>query len=284
MRQALLFGLVVAVGCTSSKPKDAPAPAPEAPAEAPAPAPAPVPEPAAEPEKPKPARAGAARPEAPYPLKALTAVTADTEIQELLVKLGKSGGSKRIRKSFEAKGKAGKEALMNALRATDSNIRAQSATVMNRMNIKSRRFSQALDEMLLSDPDPDVRGIAGRVLVYYQRHKMRHNTAALIEALQKDTTEAVRMHAAWALGASHDKKGTQALIKALDDEFTDVRLRTVGALKRIKAGKAAPHVALRLEDTNTLVRERAHDALKALTGKDWGPDAKRWQKAYPVRN
>ncbi len=235
-----------------------------------------------EPEPKKPTRAGAARPEAPYPLTSLDEATSDEELRALLEKLKGAGVGKGLQKKLKSKGKAGVEALLKAMRAPAANVRAQAAQVLQRMDHRSKRYSQALNEMLLSDPDPDVRGMAGRALVYYQRHKLKHNTEALCEALEKDTTEAVRMHAAWALGASHDKRGAASLIGALDDESTDVRLRTVGALKRIKAKNAVPHLVGRLDDTNAMVKERALEALQALTGKNLGRESARWRKAYPL--
>lgn len=225
----------------------------------------------------------AAKPTTDHRFTAIEDITDDKHLLSLVFELKQSGKSKTLRKQFEAlqsKGSVG--VLLKALNAQPPNIRSQAALILNRMDVKSKAFSDELDRMVLSDPDEDVRGVAGRVLVWFQRHKKRWNTDALMLALELDKTEAVRMHAAWALGASHDKKGVPALIGALEDESTDVRLRAVGALKRIKSKRALPHLVKRLKDSNTLVKQRAREALAKIRGKDLTDDAA-WEKAYPEK-
>ena len=75
-----------------------------------------------------------------------------------------------------------------------------------------------------------------------------------------------------------------ALIAGLDDKDTWVRLRAAGALKRMGATRAVPALVERLNDTNKRVRERAHQALRTLTGKSFGLDYDVWRKAYPTRS
>ena len=282
----VLLALTVAVtaSCGSSKTKtdkekklDPPAteaPAAETPTEEAERTVAPTPAP-----EPEPPSTGAARPDPDYRFVAYEDITKDAALDKLIKGLAETGNAKSLRKAFEARRNEAIPALLLALRAPSANIRSQSALILNRMDCKSKAYTEALNKMVLSDPDPDVRGMAGRVMVYYRN---RGNTAALAEALVKDTAEGVRMHAAWALGASHDPAGTAALIYALDDKSTDVRLRTVGALKRIKARKAVPWIVSRLSDDNAVVRERALEVLKKLTGKSLGTEEERWRKAYKL--
>ena len=209
----------------------------------------------------------AAIPKADFSFTVLSKITEDPELLSALKKLEQTGKEKSMRKEFERLQKSGKPAekvLIAALKAKPPNVRTQAALILRRMEHRSAAFTEALNEMLLSDPDPDVRGIAGRVMVYYLERK---TVPALIKALADDKTEAVRMHAAWALGAIKDKRSTTALIGALEDGSTDVRLRAVGALKRLRAKSAVPYLVSRLEDSNTLVRTRAKEALKKITGK-----------------
>lgn len=277
----LAFAVAISASCGSSKPKtdrektlDKPAAeAPEKPTEEAPVAAAPA---AEEPEAPS---TSAARPDPDYRFIAYEDITKDPDLDKLIKRLAETGKAKSLRKAFEARRKQAVPALLKALRAPNPNIRSQAAQVLNRMKVKSKAFTQALSKMVLSDSDPDVRGMAGRVMVYYRN---RGNTAALAEALLKDGDEGVRMHAAWALGASHDRAGTAALIHALEDKSTDVRLRTVGALKRIKAKKAVPWIVSRLSDDNAVVRERALEVLKKLTGKSLGTEENRWRKAYKL--
>ncbi len=251
-------------------------PATEAPpAEAP---PAEAPPPAAEetsdqplsvPKKAPPSgKSTSARPDAEYKLIALEDVSPDAEIRSYVEKLRETGKARTMRKHFERlKGKGSTAALLKAMRVPNANIRSQSATVLQRMDFKGKAFSAQLNAMLLSDPDEDVRGVAGRQIVFYQRHRLKQNTEALIEALSKDKTEAVQMHAAWALGDSRDRRGVDILIASANHESTDVRLRVVGALKKMGSKKAVPTLKERLADSNSVVRTRAQEALRKLTGK-----------------
>jgi len=226
---------------------------------------------------------GASRPDANYTLQPISACSEDSEVLDAIKALRKTGKERSMREEFQRLKKEGKPAiagLLASLSANNPNVRAQSALILRRMEHRSLAFTNALNAMLLSDPDADVRGIAGRVMVYYLEKK---TVPALIEALSKDTNEAVRMHAAWALGAIKDKKALPALFAALKDTSTDVRLRTVGALKRIRSKKALPHLVPCLEDPNTLVRTRALEALKKLSGKKLGKDVSRWRARYPLR-
>jgi hypothetical protein len=225
----------------------------------------------------------AAKPDPDYELRPVSECSEDSEIAEALAKLAKTGKQRSMREKFERLKNAGKPAirgLIAAMKADNPNIRTQAALILRRMEHKSSSFTNALNTMLLSDPDADVRGIAGRVMVYYLNKK---TVPALMDALEKDGAEAVRMHAAWALGAIKDRRALGVLFTALDDESTDVRLRTVGALKRIRSKKALPHLVSRLDDSNSLVRTRALEALERLSGKKLGKKSAAWRAKYPLK-
>ena len=232
---------------------------------------------------PSPKKVGPAVPDPSYILVPVATASQDSAVRDALASLSTTGKEKTMRETFERLQKAGKpavEGLLSALRAKRPNIRTQAALILRRMEHRSDDFTKSLNAMLLSDPDPDVRGIAGRVMVYYLERK---TVPALMTALEKDADEAVRMHAAWALGAIKDKRATQALITALKDGSTDVRLRSVGALKRMRARKALPYLVACLEDDNSLVQTRAYEALKKISGKSLKNDVTAWRKAYPLR-
>ena len=220
-----------------------------------------------------------ARPDEDYPLIPLSEISEDPDVQALVLQLRNTGNSRTIRRRFEAlTTRRAVPVLIRAMRAANTNVRSQAATIINRMDHKSRGYTEALAAALLSDPDPDVRGNIGRVLVYHDRRPIE----ALEEALEKDESEAVRMHAAWALGASHNRGSWRALVAALKDESTDVRLRAVGALKRVRARRAVPWIVSCLEDSNPMVRDRAREALEALTGKRLGSSLRSWRRRYPA--
>jgi len=223
---------------------------------------------------------GAAQPDKARPFLSINKITDNDDMKSLILKLADtSHTTKNLRIQFEGMKKFGSiKTLLRAMRAKNTNIRSQASKILNRMKHKSPEYTKLLNSIVLSDPDPDVRGVIARVMVYYHA---RGTASALAEALVKDSAESVRMHAAWALGAIGDKSVTSALISALDDKKTNVRLRAVGALKRLNARKAVRHLVGRLSDTNVLVRNRAHDALRALTGKKLGKKESAWRKLYP---
>ena len=200
------------------------------------------------------------QPDPDYRFVALTQITGDKEVLELIERLAKPVTSTKVRKKFERLGKDRVVApLLAAMSAPVPNIRGQAAQVLQRMDHKSEAFSRRLSQMILSDPDPDVRGMIARVMVF---HRDRANTPALEKVLLADKTEAVRVHAAWALGASHDPAGIEALTTALRDKSTDVRLRAVGGLKRTRAKSKVPEILALLEaEKNPMVTVRALETL-----------------------
>jgi HEAT repeat protein len=95
----------------------------------------------------------------------------------------------------------------------------------------------------LKDKDWQIRWYAVSSL-----GEMRERGAVdpLISVLKSDPNGYVRAMAAWALGQIGDQRGVSPLIDALADESYDVR-------------------------------KRALDALKQITGKDFGQDQGRWR-------
>jgi hypothetical protein len=223
----------------------------------------------------------ASRPDKTVAFLSVDKITDNATLKSLVMKMDGDGHtSKTLRIQFEGLKKFGSvKALIRALRSTQPNTRSQAAKILNRMKHRSTAFTEALNHIVLSDPDPDVRGVIARVMVFYHS---KDTVSALSEALVKDGAESVRMHAAWALGAVGDRRGTDALVTALKDGKTNVRLRAVGALKRLNARNSARHIVACLSDKNVLVRDRAHEALRALSGKNFGKKESAWRKLYPL--
>jgi len=286
-RLTLTIALLIAVACTdkATNKKAAKGDNPTTKKEVPKPAtggkkavakPKPLPAP------PIPARTtGASRPDEATTFLSIDKITDNADLRSLVLKLADTSRTpKSLRIQFEGLKKFGAvDVLLKAMRSRNTNIRSQSAKILRRMKHKSKKYTKQLNKILLSDPDPDVRGVIAKVMVY---HHAKGTAAALIEALSKDTAESVRMHAAWALGAIGDRKAVDVLISALNDEKTWVRLRAVGALKRLNAKKAVRHLVGRLSDSNVLVKDRAYEALRALTKKNLGKKESSWRKVYPA--
>ena len=258
------------------------APAPDAAAPAPRPtaatdttAPAPSPAPDAEPanrygEPPPPGGSDG------YPLLKTGQVTDVAELRAQVEALTKAGSAKSVLDALQADRERALPAMRLALRHEETNVRVQAAMILVRLGRPSRETTDAFVAALLKDPNQEVRATVGRALTDY-------TDAALIEplltSLAKDPYGTARANAAWALGSQGSKAAVDGLVAALDDEETWVRLRSLTALKRLKATKALAAVVERLRDPNTLVRERALETLQKLTGKRIGPDYDKWKKA-----
>jgi hypothetical protein len=166
--------------------------------------------------------------------------------------------------------------LRRAIRHPHREVRNQAAIMLGLLKDTSDETINILLDALLLDRDPEVRATVAKAFV-----TMKANQAVpqLIRVLLEDPHDAARSNAAWALGSL--RSGTAAidpLRTATKDENTFVRLRAVSALKKLKPKSAVPELIDRLEDSSPMVRERARDALKAITGRDKGSDPDKWRR------
>jgi len=95
----------------------------------------------------------------------------------------------------------------------------------------------------------------------------------LLKAL-KDKNRYIRGYAAWALGRIKDKRAVEPLIKALKDRSECVRRNAAYALGEIKDKRAVEPLIEALKDIYT--SELAAEALKKITGRNFGEDYQRW--------
>jgi len=85
----------------------------------------------------------------------------------------------------------------------------------------------------------------------------------LVKAM-KDEYADVRVYAAEALGKIKDPAAVQCLIKALDDRIGDVKAEAAKALGKIGNKKAIPHLKKLLKDSDESVKKAAKWALDRL--------------------
>lgn len=240
--------------------------------------------PAADPEPERPARP--APPPTPAPAETVedrfrasyvseVAITPDAELQEWVRKLDDPGQAepayKALHKRRDALG-----VLRKAVWHTRPNVRTNAARLLVKLDDHDPATADALIDVLLHDRDEDVRANVARALVSYRDSGV---TDALILVLETDPNANARENAAWALGAVGDKKSIDAIIVSLEDEDTRVRLRSVTALRKLKARGAIPALVERVRDKNDIVRERAVQTLRELTGKKIGESYDLWKRA-----
>lgn len=203
--------------------------------------------------------------ERPYPLKALAEIgRSAAELTVLETMTDPKRGSETLDAAKKA-GKAGVDLMRRALGSSNRTVRMQAALVLGNLKDKSKETVTALTEALLLDPDPDCRATAAKTFVVIE---VRDAVPALLRSLNEDPFEPARANAAWALGNIGSTAALPALRKALKDEDTWVRLRSVSALKKMKARVALADLEDHYRnDPNPMVRERAGQAIQAITGK-----------------
>ncbi|GMV44114.1 MAG: hypothetical protein AMXMBFR64_58300 [Myxococcales bacterium] len=204
-----------------------------------------------------------------------SAITTDPALLELIRSLVRSDGGEAVYEAVRSR-KDALPALRRAIWHREPNVRTNAARILVKLDDHDPETADALVDVLLHDADADVRANIARALVPYKDSGV---TDALILALETDPDGAVREHAAWALGAVGDKKSIDALVASLDDAETRVRLRSVSALRRLKARDAIPALVERVRDSNVVVRERTVQTLRELTGKKIGESYDLWKRA-----
>jgi len=87
----------------------------------------------------------------------------------------------------------------------------------------------------------------------------------------------LRQQAIWALGVSGATRTVPEIINALDSGTIDERKEAAIALGRLKDSRAVAPLITALRHLGADARPAVADALKAITGQDFGSDAERWQ-------
>ncbi len=190
--------------------------------------------------------------------------SAEITTDESLLALFETWKGARLKKSHitQVKAKAGawRAPLLAALKHEDANVRSNAAGALRQLG-KNAEVTKAYIARLGAEPDGDVRAYIAKELV---RYKSKETVPALMEVLRADENENARANAAWALREIGDKRAAQALVQALDDPQSWVRLYAVGAVKEMRLKKAIPKLRLLRSDPSGQVAEKAEKALKAL--------------------
>jgi ribosomal protein L40E len=92
-----------------------------------------------------------------------------------------------------------------------------------------------------------------------------------------------RADAAKKLGELEAKVAAPALVEALDDPDWLVRVVAAQSLSRMKEVSAVPRLIENLSHVMAPVRGRCAEALKAITGQDFGEDAAKWRTWWEAK-
>ncbi len=237
---------------------------------------APAPVQAVAPEKPKSKYHPAAK-ERDYKYIDMAGIWETEEEREVVEFLQRAATAERAYKIIKKNPRNFTDLLRRTIRAQHREVRIQTAVIIGLLKDKSPETSAVMADAILLDSDPDVRAIAAKAFIVL---KSKSAVDVLIRSLDEDPYEAARANAAWALGIIGDMAALGSLRKATKDDDTFVRLRAVSALFKLKSKQAIPELIARLDDKSPMVRERAHQALREITGSDKGKTQDAWLKVY----
>ncbi len=152
------------------------------------------------------------------------------------------------------------EALRNALKDEDAQVRHQALMALAQLHDKSagEEFKSAI-----KDKDPHVRAQAAWALGL----NGDDSAIALLVSALTDESNQVRSQAAWALGLKGDKSAVEPLIAALKDADENVRSQAAWALGLRGDSRATGPLASALQDQSSNVRSQAAWALGLKGGK-----------------
>lgn len=97
-----------------------------------------------------------------------------------------------------------------------------------------------------------------------------------IDALDSPTVS-IRRKGALALGRLlPSARSVNALIRAMEDVDADVRENAAVSLGRLRSRRAVEELIIALQDPRPQVGESAAEALRSITGRDFGADVDKW--------
>lgn len=96
----------------------------------------------------------------------------------------------------------------------------------------------------------------------------------------EDSAAAMRRRAVIALGMTKDERAVEPLIRVLGDSDFSVVMFAARYLGKLGDERAVEPLIGKLSSQNTGVRQWSYNALKAVTGEDFGEDYAAWKAWY----
>jgi hypothetical protein len=140
---------------------------------------------------------------------------------------------------------------------------------------EQRQITDQLARQIQVEPDPLVREAVVRAIAEFRTPMAQ----AVLEAGLSDENVAVRKECCRALGRRAEAASVSSLANALrGDKNVDVRMAAADALGKIKSPEAIKALAVALDDRDPAMQYVGVQSLKAITGKDYGPDVQAWRQ------
>ena len=140
---------------------------------------------------------------------------------------------------------------------------------------EQRQITDQLARQIQVEPDPLVRQAVGTSISEYK-------TPMALQVLQaglNDENPSVRISCCRALAKRADPTSVQPLSGALkQDKDIDVRMAAAEALGKINSPEAIKALGVALDDRDPALQYAGVQSLKAITGKDYGPDVQAWRQ------
>lgn len=140
---------------------------------------------------------------------------------------------------------------------------------------EQRQITDQLARQIQLEPDPLVRRAVVKAVAPYRTPMAQQ----VLEAGLKDEDGAVRIACCEELGKRAEAVSVASLANALrTDENVDVRMAATEALGKIKSPESIKALAAALEDRDPAMQFVGVQAMKSVTGKDYGPNVQAWQQ------
>ncbi len=154
--------------------------------------------------------------------------------------------------------------------------------------IRSEKARRAVPKLIaaLKDKNIDVRQNASRALSRIGPQSVDGLIAVLTEgdwAFQKNIRWILNQIDEFWYMSDHAKKHVPSFIEALKSDNPGVRLGAVIALTKIKDERAVAPLIQILDDDFVFAKASAIDALKEMTGEDFGRDKSKWLSWFEAR-
>ena len=145
------------------------------------------------------------------------------------------------------------------------NIRAQAARVLLSWKKPSPTIEKALVDFVTTEKDADVLAtVISSIDAYHPSGD--ELPKALLGFLEHHDDKMVRAYSAVALGVFDYQAAKPAMIQALGDAESWVRLMALQGLRKLNARDALPQVKKLVNDPNPRVKERAREVARILGG------------------
>jgi HEAT repeat protein len=125
------------------------------------------------------------------------------------------------------------------------------------------------------EPDPLVRQAVVTSIAAYRTPMSQQ----VLEAGLNDENAAVRVACCRSLGKRAETNSVASLAGALkQDKDVDVRMAAAEALGKINSPDSMKALAVALDDRDPALQYAGVQSLKAITGRDYGPDVQAWRQ------